>query len=394
MEFTPLTDKQKSILHNIYYNQKMFFGRDRLYNYIKSNYKDIHISRRGIQDWLNNQNISQLFHPVKKTTEIRRTLTKSPNNQVGLDLMDMSNREYNGYKWILTAIDMFSKMAYAIALKDKEGTTVRDGMANILKQMKELPKSVRSDNGSEFKDNEFQTLLNKHDIKQIFSLPSKPQSNGQIERFNGVLKRLIEMYIKYSDDNNWVKVLPTLLNNYNNTISRITKFTPNEINENDPNILKEVKENIETHITQNNKSDLPLFNIGDKVRIKLYKNELGNKSFENWSSDIYVISKVRNHRATSVYKTSYKLTNEKGDNIKGIFYNDDLQLIKSVQNPIKAPVKYIVKKLIKLTIKNNIPYYLVQWKGYKEHTLEKRSEIIKDIPKIIAKYEKINNINI
>ena len=52
------------------------------------------------------------------------------------------------------------------------------------------------------------------------------------------------------------------------------------------------------------------------------------------------------------------------------------------------PTTFVVSKLIKPVIKDNEDYYEVQWKGYREHTLEPRENLLEDIPKMVNQFEK------
>jgi len=49
--------------------------------------------------------------------------------------------------------------------------------------------------------------------------------------------------------------------------------------------------------------------------------------------------------------------------------------------------------LIKPVIKDNEDYYEVQWKGYREHTLEPRENLLEDIPKMVNQFEKRIRLN-
>jgi len=62
------------------------------------------------------------------------------------------------------------------------------------------------------------------------------------------------------------------------------------------------------------------------------------------------------------------------------------------QNRIEKVQTFTVSKLIKPVIKDNKEYYEVQWKGYREHTLEPRENLLEDIPKMVNQYEKKNKI--
>ena len=49
--------------------------------------------------------------------------------------------------------------------------------------------------------------------------------------------------------------------------------------------------------------------------------------------------------------------------------------------------------MIKPVIKDNEDYYEVQWKGYREHTLETRENLLEDIPKMVNQFEKRIRLN-
>ena len=73
--------------------------------------------------------------------------------------------------------------------------------------------------------------MKENDIKQILSEPSKPQSNGMIERANATIKELIQKSIELDENFDWIKNLQKLINNINDSQHRITGFTPNQIKE-------------------------------------------------------------------------------------------------------------------------------------------------------------------
>ncbi len=67
----------------------------------------------------------------------------------------------NGFKYIFECVDEFSKKANMIPLKEREQTTTTKAFEKILDYMG-IPKTTYSDQGSEFKNNTFQKLLDKH----------------------------------------------------------------------------------------------------------------------------------------------------------------------------------------------------------------------------------------
>ena len=91
--------------------------------------------------------------------ELQSTVLNKPHEQIGIDLIDMSNYLYDNYKYILTGIDLFSKKANGLALKDKSQKEINKAIKEIIKESQ--PKSIRSDNGSEFISKDFKKILHE-----------------------------------------------------------------------------------------------------------------------------------------------------------------------------------------------------------------------------------------
>lgn len=393
----PLNKEQEKLLNDIYFKQKMFFGRDKLFQYLRANHLEMNISRRQVMNWLKSNELNQLYSPAKKTKDIQRTITKAPFKQVGIDLIDKTSSSYNGYKWILTGIDLFSKKGYAVPMKNKTTKDVINAMKKMLKQMKELPGSIRSDSGSEFISKEFKALMEKNNIKQVLSKPNSPQSNGNVERFNGILKRLIEKNDTQFDDKNFVKFIPIAIRNYNQTISRVTGKTPNEIEEQNKEENEETKNTIKKNvIAKNDNQDIQKFKLFDKVRIKM-ENINFSKSGMNWSRNLYRVSKVIAPKKENVMTYKYKIRPDKkgSKSFSEVFYTNDLQKINDIKNKVKAPEKFIVSSLVKPIVDEfGRRFYEVRWKGYpaSENTIEPREQLMLDVPKLVEQTERNMNI--
>lgn len=373
----PISLEAREQLNKLYYDDKNMFGRDRLFQLAQD--KDIDVSRRQLFEWLKQQENYQLFKKTNKTSNVKRTILNEPNKQIGVDIIDMQNNEVNKYKYILTAIDLFTKKAYAEPLKSKNESDVVNGMKKILDSTGPIS-SLRSDNGSEFVSKKFKDLLEKKEITQVFSLPYKPQSNGQIERFNGVLKNLIFKVIYDDDSIAWPDILPKLVENYNNTKHATTKKKPNDIARHE---YKEVKENITKSVTPKNQRLDNLLEVGDKVRIK--KTDKTNDGLK-WSKKVYIIEKVyKPKKSTST--VSYFVEGKKTK-----YYGSDLQKVENVEREKEEEIKYEISRLEKPTIHNGIPSYIVKWKGYKERSIEPRDMLLIDAPKVVNLFEKKNNV--
>ena len=60
----------------------------------------------------------------------------------------MFSRQNNGYKFILTVIDCFSKYAFALPLENKSGFVVKNALQRIIEERN--PEKLKTDRGKEF----------------------------------------------------------------------------------------------------------------------------------------------------------------------------------------------------------------------------------------------------
>jgi len=230
----------------------------------------------------------------------------------------------NGYKYIFACIDVFSKKADMVPLKDREQTTSTKAFEKILDNLG-IPKTIYSDQGSEFKNATFQKLLDKHDIKIIFALEHAPF----VESFNKTMKNRMMKYMKLKNTDNWAKIMGPVLDAYNNTPHSATKIAPNKVNKDNEiqvtmNLLKRAK-----------KGNYPKLNIGDDVRVPvIHKQHKGYK--DSFSLEI--------HKVENKDKGLYQ--------VDGTFHpRKDLQLVKG--NIIKAPIKTKAQQ-VKYNIQNKV----------------------------------------
>ena len=78
----------------------------------------------------------ELHKPVIKTFEKRKVYSQFKDNIWGVDLADMQSliRKNKGIKYLLCTIDLYSKYAFVIPLKDKKGITTVNAFNKIIKQ--------------------------------------------------------------------------------------------------------------------------------------------------------------------------------------------------------------------------------------------------------------------
>ena len=74
------------------------------------------------------------------------------------------SKENKDYRYMLNVIDVFSKHAWSIPLKDKKGLTVLDGFKQIVKESDRIPKHIWVDEGKEFYNKNMDEWLKENNI--------------------------------------------------------------------------------------------------------------------------------------------------------------------------------------------------------------------------------------
>ena len=106
--------------------------------------------------------------------------------RVGMDLTGPLV-ESNGFKYILTVIDNFTRWIETRPLRTKEAKEVARGLFSVYCRQG-APVQIISDNGTEFTNRLHKALHEAYNCKLIFSTPYHPQTNGLVESSHKALK--------------------------------------------------------------------------------------------------------------------------------------------------------------------------------------------------------------
>ena len=119
----------------------------------------------------NEQLAKELRKPIIRKFREKKVYSGFKDNICGADLADMQLiRKFNkGFRFLLCAIDIFSKYARAVALKDKKGVSIVDAFQKLLKESNRKPNKIWVDKGSEFYNSSFKKWLKDNDI-EIYSI--------------------------------------------------------------------------------------------------------------------------------------------------------------------------------------------------------------------------------
>ena len=234
--------------------------------------------------------------------------------------MQLLSKYNKGIRCLLCVIDIFSKYAWVVPLKDKKCISIVKAFQSILKQSNGKPNKIWADKVSEFYNAYFKKWLRDNDIV-MYSTHNEGKS-VVAERFIRTIKYKIYKYMTSISKNVYIDKLDDIVDEYNNTYHTTIKMKPIDVKDNTYiNADKEIK-NLD-----------PKFKVGDHVRISKYKNIFAKGYMPNWSAVV-------------------KNTDLNGEEITGTFYEKELQ--KTNQEEFRIE-KVIRRKGDKLYVK---------WKGY------------------------------
>ena len=291
------------------------FGVNKLWAYLRDNYPSYKVSKRDVGDFLKHQENYQINKQVRNKKSTKPVVAEKIG-YIQIDLVDFSKYKEKQFSWIFTAIDIFSRKANAIPLSKKSASSVVRALPKLLSAFSSVS-VIQSDNGNEFLNVDFKNYCEVNGIKHIRSKEYTPQSQGKVERFNGTLKRLIIQNMSVNDNFLWVQELPKLLDNYNNTVNRITKINPNDVEGNEEKVISNNSK------AQIRNVEVERFRVGDRVRVALKKGKLDKKSVNNFTKEIYTVYKVIKSKKDFILE-SYKLIDSENDLIRGVYNSTEL----------------------------------------------------------------------
>lgn len=268
----------------------------------------------------------------------------------GADLVEMQEWSKNnrGYRYMLNVIDVFSKYAWSLPLKDKRGETVTEAFKVIAKSSKRIPKFLWVDEGKEFYNRTMDAWLSENNISRYSTYGE--HKSMVIERFNRTLKETMWKRFTAENTRNWIDMLDSLIEKYNNKIHSTIGMTPAEASL-AKHFTKALNNTLDKSRVIPNKK--PQYKVGDKVRISRTKGLFEKGYLPNWSEEIFIIHEVKNTRPVT-----YKLKDQLNEILSGSFYANELQ--KTHQEV------YRIEKVIRRKKINGIDHALVKWSGYSD----------------------------
>ena len=178
----------------------------------------------------------ELHKPIIRKFNKRKVYSQFKDNIWGVDLADMQSlsRKNKGIKYLLCAIDLFSKYAFVIPLKDKKGISLVNAFNKIIKQSNRKPNKIWVDQGREFYNNVFEKWLSDNDII-MYSTYNEGKSEVA-ERFIRTLKNKLYKHMTATGKKVYYDVSDDVVNKYNNTKHSTIKMKPIDARDNNKRV--------------------------------------------------------------------------------------------------------------------------------------------------------------
>lgn len=309
----------------------------------------------AVRDWLLQQDAYTLHKPVRKRFHRNPYTVTNINDVWELDLADMHSlsKHNDNYKYLLNVIDVFSKYAYSVPLRSKTGSAITSAFESILEKdhHRRRPVWVRTDKGKEFVNSTFQHLLKREGIQ--FQVCRNPDVKcAVIERLNRTLKTRMYRYFTYKNTYRYIDVLDKFVRAYNNTIHTTTGMAPSKVRDTD---VLAIWNRMRDRALKRARSRHVVFQVGQHVRISKEKMKFAKGYEQNYSTEVFKISKVVPRQPRPVYE----LEDLQGTQIEGQFYTEELTPV-----IITKKTQYKIDKILGTRVQNGIREYRVRWKGY------------------------------
>jgi len=330
-----LTNAENKYLQKKYYDSTFpasLSGPEKFYQAVKNDGR-FNIPKSKIIKFLRGEHVYTTNKNIIRKFKRNRVIVDGIDTQWDMDLIDFSkySKENDGYRYILICIDIFSRYVWARPCKTKYGAEIAAELIDIISEGRK-PESIRTDSGREMtnatlKNQVYQALSIKH-----FSTSNELQAN-YAERVIKTIKAKLFRIMRKTRKFKYIEQLEKVIEGYNKTVHSSTGYAPEDVtdeNEDEVRIseylIRTKKENAIPRLKNKmapSKIKQYKFKLNDSVRITRTRNTFDRFYDENWTGEVFTIIKRFRRQNINVYK----IADKKDDELKGTFYETELQKI-------------------------------------------------------------------
>lgn len=142
---------------------------------------------------------------VSKIPLVKIPSVDYPFQRVAIDMVGPLPKTKRGNQYILVICDYATKYPEAIPLTCQDAEVVAEAMMDVFTRLS-VTKEILSDQGTHVMSSLITELCKLVCIRKLNTTPYHPQANGLAERFNGTLKRMLQIYAQ-DEPGKWDKFL-------------------------------------------------------------------------------------------------------------------------------------------------------------------------------------------
>ena len=164
----------------------------------------------------------------QKAKDIYPMIASRPFQIVGLDHVGPLHKTKDGYQYMIVAQDYFTKWPI---VKPTKTTNTEEALKFVYEDIYTLygkPQQLITDQGSAFTSEMWKLAMKKWKINHTPTTAANPQANGQVERFNQTLVKMLRKKLG-ARKNQWDQKIPGILMDYRASIQATTEKTPAEL---------------------------------------------------------------------------------------------------------------------------------------------------------------------
>lgn len=357
----------EELLKKIYFTPThpgSFSSAKQLQRVLKSEYKK-NASLNVIQNWLQSQRSYNLHRSARKNFKRNPIVAHYIDQQWQADLLFLPGlAQFNdNYQIILVCIDVVSRFAWAMPMKNKTGLETSKAFESIIENepKSRKPDKLQTDDGKEFFNFQFEALMKKNNINH-FSVPSDKKA-AIAERFIKTLKQKIYKFLDVEPNRHrYIDSLQKLVDSYNSSFHSKIKMAPAKVTaETEGEALK----NLYSKDLWNKPREVPNpeLKVGDTVRIAGGSSVFVKGYKGRWTEELFEISRIKHTSPRPLYKLRGIGEQEE---IIGIFYEDEIQKVDKPSDEFWQIEKIIKSRVVKRG-KKKFKQYFVKWFGYPDN---------------------------
>lgn len=325
--------------------------------------KGLNLTKEKVEEILKGNETYTMHKPIRRRIVRNQIIVKGIDSQWQADLADMNDivKFNDGFRYMLTVIDCFSKFAWVVPVKTKDGPSVRKAFDQVFEMAKpRKPSKIQTDKGKEFLNKDVQDLFSKFGIKHFVT--ENETKAAMVERFNRTLKTRIWAYFTAANTRKYIEVLPKIVHSYNHSHHRTIGVRPVDVKKtNELKIWKKMYGKTVGMIRSKGSN----IKDGSDVRIAKHKHIFEKGYLPNWTGELFKVAGTKPTKRKRVYK----LKDYAGEEIKGTFYPEEILQVTSDPNRVWPIEKVVKTRKTKLGTE-----HLVKWL----HWPEKFNSWVKD----------------